>query len=319
MSLFGRVLIGILLISIPVQAFAWDWRTKVSVAVNDQPLEMVCSILEKQYGIHFSYSRNVVDLTRHVTLNIRQKPLKKALEEIFGPFDIYFARIGDQIVLTMKKHPTYTVNGYVQDYRTGEKLIGATIYSPVQRVGTTTNQFGFFSLTLPRDTTSLQVSYIGYEISRLPVKKVEKATIIVPLQPKYNLPEVVITDTPRQQQEPIAMSRVNVSPADVKSMPRLLGEADIMRTIVALPGVSGGIDGGGSLNVRGGSPDQNLVLLDGTPIFNVSHLFGIFSVFNPDIVKNADFYKGAFPARYGGRLSSIVDISLKDGDMQQFQ
>ncbi len=129
----------------------------------------------------------------------------------------------------MKKHPTYTVNGYVQDYRTGEKLIGATVLFSCTTVGTTTNQFGFFSLTLPRDTTSLQVSYIGYEISRLPVKKVEKATIhrspATQVQPaggghyRYAPPA----------QEPIAMSRVNVSPADVKSMPRLLGEADIMR------------------------------------------------------------------------------------------
>jgi hypothetical protein len=312
------MLMGLLLLSITVQASGWDWRTKVTVAVNDQPLETVCVILEKQYGIHFSYSRNIVNLSPRVSVHVHNKPLKKALEEIFGPFDIHFARIGDQIVLTVKPHPTYTVSGYVQDYRTGEKLIGANIYSPVQQVGTTTNQFGFFSLTLPRDTNSLQVSYIGYEPVRLPIRKNDKAVVIIPLQPQNSLPEVVIVDTPRPQADQMTISRLNVSPADVKSMPRLLGEADVMRTIVALPGVSGGLDGGGSLNVRGGSPDQNLVLLDGTPIFSVSHLFGIFSVFNPDIVKNAEFYKGAFPARYGGRLSSVVDISLKDGDMEHF-
>lgn len=318
MSLFGRMLAGLLLVTIAVHASGWDWRTKVSVAVSDQPLEAVCNILEQQYGIHFSYSRNVVDLSRKVTINIQNRPLKKALEEIFSPYNIAFTRIGEQIVLTVRRYPTITVNGYVQDYRSGEKLIGATVYSPDQHVGTTTNQFGFFSLTYPRDTTSLLVSYIGYEHARLPVRKAEKAPVIVALQPKYNLPEVVIVDSARAQSQQVSISRLNVSPADVKSMPRLLGEADVMRTIVSLPGVSGGLDGGGSLNVRGGSPDQNLVLLDGTPIFNVSHLFGIFSVFNPDIVKNAEFYKGAFPARYGGRLSSIVDISLKDGDMQQY-
>lgn len=318
MSSFGRMLLGMLLICIPVQASSgWDWRTRISVAVKDQPLEMICIILEKQYGIHFSYSKNVVDLSTLVTVNIRNKPLKKALEDIFAPFDIHFDRIGDQIVLTVKKNRTYTISGYVQDVSTGEKLIGATVYSPRQHIGTTTNQFGFFSLTLPRDTISLQVTYIGYKPERLPVKKNQSGPVIVPLQSRNSLPEVVImNDTPRQEQA--IMNRLNLSPADIKAMPRLLGEADMMRTLGTLPGVSGGIDGGGGLNVRGGSHDQNLILLDGTPIFNVSHLFGIFSVFNPDIVKNAEFYKGAFPARYGGRLSSIVDISLKDGDMQQF-
>ncbi|WP_089828545.1 TonB-dependent receptor [Chitinophaga filiformis] len=319
MSLFGRMLLGTLLICIPVYASpGWDWRTRVSVAVKDQPLETICILLEKQYGIHFSYSKNVVDLSPLVTVNIHNKPLKKALEDVFKPFDIQFARIGDQIVLTFKKHPSQTISGYVQDNATGEKLIGATVYSPVQRVGTTTNQFGFFSLTLPRDTVSLQVSYIGYKPGRLPIRKSQSEPVIVPLQSQNSLPEVVVvTDTLRQQDQ-VPLSKLNLSPAEMKSMPRLLGEADMMRAIGALPGVSGGIDGGGGLNVRGGSPDQNLVLLDGTPIFSVSHLFGIFSVFNPDIVKSAEFYKGAFPARYGGRLSSIVDISLKDGDMQQF-
>lgn len=321
MSLLGRMLLGMLLIYIPVQASGWDWRTKISISVKDQPLEMICMILEKEYGIHFSYSRNVVDLTPLVTVNIHNRPLKKALEDIFAPYDIHFARIGDQIVLTAKNHPTHTISGYVQDDGTGEKLIGATVYSPIQRVGTTTNQFGFFSLTLPRDTSSLQVTYIGYKPGRLAVKKDQRKPVIVTLQAQNSLPEVVITTTTdsfRQQQEQIVLNRLKLSPADVKAMPRLLGEADMMRTIVAQPGVSGSIEGGGGLNVRGGSADQNLVLLDGTPIFSVSHLFGVFSVFNPDIVKNAEFYKGGFPARYGGRLSSIVDISLKDGDMQQY-
>lgn len=316
MSLFGRFLLGMLLISMSVQASEWDWRMKISVAVKDQPLETVCTILEQQYGIHFSYSRNIVDLTALVTINVQNRPLKKALDDIFSPHNISFTRIGDQIVLTVRKHPTYTISGYVQDHFTGEKLIGATVYSPLLHVGTITNQFGFFSITLPRDTSSLIVSYIGYEQGRLSYGKNENTPVIATLRPRSSLPEVIVdTVRPAEQSN---VSRLNVSPAAVKSMPRLLGEADVMRTIVALPGVSGGLDGGGSLNVRGGSPDQNLVLLDGTPIFNVSHLFGIFSVFNPDIVKNADFYKGAFPARYGGRLSSIVDISLKDGDMQQY-
>ncbi|WP_177230295.1 TonB-dependent receptor [Chitinophaga sp. CF118] len=315
----GKVLLGMLMICIPGQVFGWDWQTKVTVSIHDQPLLAVCELLEQQYNIHFSYSRDIVNLSRRITLNVHDKPLKKLLEDLFSPYNIRFARIGEQIVLTVKKDAQYTVSGYVQDLRTGERLIGATIYSPAQQTGTITNQYGFFSLTLPKDTSSLQVTYIGYTPVRLPVTGISKKQVIVPLQPLNSLQEVVVSESYlNHQATQMQMSRLNVSMADVKSMPRLLGEADLMRTLAAQPGVSGGMDGGGSLNVRGGSPDQNLILLDGTPVFNASHLLGIFSVFNPDIVKNTDFYKGAFPARYGGRLSSIVDVSMKDGDMQHY-
>jgi hypothetical protein len=314
-ALKGKVLLWVMLMNMPLQAFAWDWRTKVTLSIQDQPLQLVCELLEQQYGIHFSYSRDIVNLSRKVTVNVRGKQLKDLLDDIFSPYDIHYARIGQQIVLTVKKQRT--VSGYVQDVRTGERLIGATIYSPAQREGTFTNQYGFFSLTLPKDTCSLLVTYVGYCSFKLPVAGLSKKQVIITLQPLNSLREVVVTDAQLSGQPgQIQMSRINVPLSDVKSMPRLLGEADVMRTIAALPGVSGGLDGGGSLNVRGGSPDQNLILLDGTPVFNSSHLLGIFSVFNPDIVKSADFYKGAFPARYGGRLSSIVDISTKDGDMQ---
>ena len=319
MPLIGKILSGMLLICIPVQVFGWDWHTKITVSLRDQPLQAVCELLEQQYGIHFSYSRDIVNLSRRVTLDVRDKSLKDFLDDLLSPYDIHFARIGEQIVLTAVKDPQRTVSGYVQDQRTGERLIGATIYSPVRQVGTITNQFGFFSLTIPKDTSSLLVTYIGYTPTRLPVTDISSKQVIVLLGSLTSLHEVVITETSGERQPGLMqMSKISLSAAEVKSMPQLLGETDMMRAIAALPGVSGGMDGGGALNVRGGSPDQNLILLDGTPVFNSSHLLGIFSVFNPDIVKRAEFYKGAFPARYGGRVSSIVDISTKDGDMQEY-
>lgn len=319
MVLMKKILLGMLLLSLPVQVFAWDWHTKITISVKDQSLQSVCDILEQQYGIHFSYSRNIVNLSRKVTVNVRNKALKALLEELFQPDNITFARIGEQVVLTIKKSDQRTISGYVEDQRTGERLIGATVYSPSQQVGTVTNQYGFFSITLRADTCSLQASYIGYTPVRLPMHNIGKKLVIVPLLPLHSLQEVVVTETAlTRDPSQIQLGRVNVSMSDVKSMPRLLGEADLIRTITALPGVSGGMDGGGALNVRGGSPDQNLVLLDGTPVFNASHLLGIFSIFNPGIVKNADFYKAAFPARYGGRLSSVLDVSMKDGNMQHY-
>jgi hypothetical protein len=319
MSLTRVLLVGVLLLLLPSPVFGWDWNTKVTVILKQQPLKMACELLEKNYGIHFSYSRDVVNLSTPITINAQQQPLKKVLEEMFAPFNIQFARIGDQVVLTIRHQTTYTVSGFIEDAVSKERLIGATVFSPSQQVGTVTNQYGFFSLTLANDTSSLLVSYIGYSSSQQPLGTTTGGRqVIVGLQPLTGLQEVVITGSTQQNlQDQTQMSRINVNAAEVKSMPKMLGEADLLRTLQSMPGITGGMEGASGLHVRGGSPDQNLILVDGTPVFNSSHLLGLFSIFNPDIMKTVDVYKGAFPARFGGRLSSVIDISLKDGDMQQ--
>jgi hypothetical protein len=318
MSLARKLLLGLLFTWLPMQLFAWNWRTKITLSVSNQPLSVVCDLLEKQYGIHFSYSRDVVSLQRRVTINVQQQPLRRVMEMLFSDDGIQFKRIGEQLVLTVKHVPSRTINGFVEDSRTGEKLIGATIYSSRLQVGTVTNQYGFYSLTTEKDTLGLTVSYIGYEPQHLSLKDKDNRQINIQLIPTNTLQEVEVTDNLPGLQEQTQMSKVNVALSQVKTMPRMLGEADVLRSIQAMPGVSGGMDGSSNIHVRGGSPDQNLILLDGTPVYNASHLFGIFSVFNPDIIKNVDLYKGAFPARYGGRLSSVVDISMKDGNMHSY-
>ncbi len=302
-----------------MQVLGWDWHTRITLVLKEESLLTACRLLEKNYGIHFSYSRDLVDLSRKVTINARNKPLKKVLALLFEPNDIAYNRIGNQVVLTVKTTPTRTISGYAEDAHTGEKLIGATIYCPGQQAGTVTNQYGFYSLTLKKDTSSLLASYIGYTPQRYQLPATGNRQLTVGLQPLNSLQEVVVTENMQPHlQEQTQMSKINLAVTEVKAVPRLLGEPDVLRTLQSLPGVSGGAEGSGGMSVRGGSPDQNLVLLDGTPVFNSSHVFGIFSVFNPDIVKNADLYKGAFPARYGGRLSSVIDISMKDGDMKEY-
>lgn len=319
MSLAGKLLTGFILLCFPLKVSGWDWQTRVTVVVKDQPLQAVCEILEKDYGIHFSYSRELVNLSRKVTVTAHQQRLKSLLEQLFAPDDIRFTRVGDQLVLQQIKKSTRTFSGYVQDAVSGEKLPGATIYSPALKQGTTTNQYGFFSLTTVKDTNSLVVSYIGYDPVLLPVDGQGNKIIIVPLQPVGSLKEVIVSAVEENKlQDQTQMSKVNLPLAAVQSMPKLLGEADVMRTMQSMPGVSGGMDGAGGLHVRGGSPDQNLILMDGTLVFNFSHFFGVYSLLNAEVVKSADLYKGAFPARFGGRLSSVVDIALKDGDMRHY-
>lgn len=320
MSLAVKLLTGILLLGFPLEVFGWDWQTRITIAVSNQPVEVVCGMLEKEYGIHFSYSKELVSLSRRVTLNVRQQRLKKFLDDLFDPDDIRYTRVGEQVVLLPVQRNIRTISGYVRDSASGENLIGATIYSPGLRQGTVTNQYGFFSLTTAKDSGRLVFSYIGYQPMVKSIPGRGDKLINVELSSLGSLKEVVVVSGKEHTklQEQTQMSKLNLSTTELQAMPRLLGEVDVMRTLQSLPGVSGGMDGAGGLYVRGGGPDQNLVLIDGTPVFNFSHFFGVYSLLNANVVKTTDLYKGAFPARFGGRLSSVVDIAMKEGDMKSW-
>ncbi|RFS22770.1 TonB-dependent receptor [Chitinophaga silvatica] len=318
MSLAAKLLTGMLIFCFPLRVFAWNWQTKITVVVKDQTLEQVCALIEKEYGIHFLYSPGLVNLSEKVSITAYNQRLKKVLEALLCPAHIRFARAGEQIILLPPKKQSITVNGFVRDAVSNENLIGATIYDPITKQGTITNAYGFFSLTLPVDTVNLFISYIGYQSKQLTVTDNQSGILQIQLPLEGNLQEVVVHPSSSPLQEQTQMSKMSLPNTAVKGMPRLLGEVDIMRTLQSLPGVNGGMNGAGGLYVRGGSPDQNLVLIDGSPVFNSSHFFGVFSLLNANVVKTTDLYKGAFPARFGGRLSSIIDIATKEGDMKSF-
>jgi hypothetical protein len=214
----------------------------------------------------------------------------------------------------------HTVSGTVRDATTGEELIGASVYhdGPVLQ-GTATNAYGFYSLTLPVDTVRLVASFIGYGDYRARVPLGGDTVLPILLQPAEALKEVTVSAQRAERlTERTQMSAIEVPVAQIKSLPAFLGEVDVLKVLQLLPGVQSGNEGATGLYVRGGGPDQNLILLDGVPVYNASHLFGFFSVFNADAVNKVDLIKGGFPARYGGRLSSVVDIRLKEGNNQGF-
>ncbi|TGE23384.1 TonB-dependent receptor [Hymenobacter metallicola] len=215
-----------------------------------------------------------------------------------------------------------TISGYVRDQATGENLIGVAVMNPGSGQGTATNNYGFYSLTLPAsaDSVRLFVSYLGYEKGRFAVKSERSVTHDFRLRPLSA--ELAGVEVVGSREEKIAqttrMGTINVPIAQIKTLPALFGETDVLKVLQLLPGVQSGGEGQSGLYVRGGSPDQNLILLDGTPVYNAAHLFGFFSVFNADALNNVELIKGGFPARYGGRLSSVLDISMKEGNMQEF-
>ena len=212
-----------------------------------------------------------------------------------------------------------TISGYVMDAASKETLIGATVVDKNSGKGCATNSYGFYTLTLNQGQVDLQVSYVGYTQQNQSIDLKENLNLNFALETNTTLDEVVVEGTraivsARSPQ----MSVVELPVQQIKSIPTLFGETDVLKAIQLLPGVQNGSEGSAGMYVRGGGPDENLLLLDGVPVYNVNHMLGFFSVFNPDALKNVTLYKGSFPAHFGGRLSSVVDIRMKEGDMQKY-
>jgi outer membrane receptor for ferrienterochelin and colicin len=224
------------------------------------------------------------------------------------------------IVFTHASAQQITLSGTVSDGKTGEPLIGANIYNPLTLAGTATNLYGFYSLKFPSGTIRLTASYTGYQTVNVEFVLSKDSVVNISLEPVIELSEVIVSgQSPIQNVQSSQMGTIQLSPAKTDVLPVLFGERDIIKTLQLMPGVQGGTEGASGFYVRGGGPDQNLILLDGVPVYNVSHLFGFLSVFNSDAIRNVTLIKGGFPARYGGRLSSVVDIRMKEGNNKEFK
>lgn len=221
--------------------------------------------------------------------------------------------------VTQAQIQVHTISGHVQDSNSGEQLIGATIFSEGTRAGVAANVYGFYSLTLPEGKHTIVVSYIGYTSESYEVNLRDDIKLDINLKAGTALGEAVVTgEAFNKIEDQVQMSKMEVPIEQVKRLPAIGGEVDLLKVLQLLPGVQSGGEGTSGLYVRGGSPDQNLMLLDGVPLYSVNHLFGFFSVFNADAVRSMSITKGGYPARYGGRLSSILEIHMKDGHMKEY-
>ena len=271
------------------------------------------AVLEKKYGIHFVYDASL-PLERRLG-QPNGTTLEEALAHLFEGSDIRYEIKGKHVIL--KKNRKVTISGLILDAASGETLIGAGVTSG--KDGAVTNNFGFYSLSIPGkdDKVSVTYSYVGYTTKTISIRVQKDTTINVRLSPGASLEEAIVTAQRESGVAATKMSAIEVPVAAIKSAPALFGEADVLKTIQLLPGVQGGTEGFSGLYVRGGGPDENLLLLDGIPIYNAEHMLGIFSVFQPEAVKKVTLYKGSFPARFGGRISSIIDVRTNDGNLYE--
>ncbi len=234
---------------------------------------------------------------------------------------LLFIAISTSVVFSQNpKVNKYTFSGYVKDSSSGEFLLGSSVYIKEIQKGTTTNAYGFFSLTLDEGTYTIITAYIGYHEQQFIIrldKDISQNILIIPKV--FVTKEVLITAKKADRNvQSTDMGKVEVDVDQIKKLPALLGEVDILKAIQLLPGVQAAGEGNSGFYVRGGGPDQNLILLDEGTVYNASHLFGFFSIFNSDAVKNITLTKGGIPAQYGGRLASVLDITMKEGNNQKF-
>ena len=209
---------------------------------------------------------------------------------------------------------SYTISGTIRDDASSETLISATIYDMLSGKGTLTNAQGRYSLTLPQGEVRLRISYVGYQPYFDTFQLSANRELNISLTPNRQLQTVTVTADRVSSHRSSQMSAIDIPVEHIKSVPVLFGETDVLKALQLLPGVQSGTEGMSGIYVRGGGPDQNLFLLDGVPLYNVNHLGGFFSAFNADAIKNVTLYKGSFPARFGGRLSSVLDITTNDGN-----
>jgi len=237
-----------------------------------------------------------------------QRNMKKRLFTIFLLF----------FTLNIWAQNRYTLSGYLREKGSRELLPGVNIYLPQQKTGTITNNYGFYSITLPQGHYEIQYSYVGYTSELRQVDLTSNRTMDIELSPSITLREVEVTGERIERiSETAQMSIIALPVTQVKSIPALLGEKDVFKALQLMPGVQKGSEGSSGLYVRGGGPDQNLIILDDATVYNASHLFGFFSVFNGDALKSVELTKGGFPARFGGRLSSVIEMTMKDGNKEK--
>ena len=214
----------------------------------------------------------------------------------------------------------FTISGFVKEAVSSESLIGVNIYLPDLKIGTTTNNYGFYSITIPKsDSINLRVSYVGYSTVALKVTLLKDVELNIEMKSNQMLQEVIISaEQQEKESERAQMSTLKLQVDQIKNIPELFGEKDVLKALQLMPGVQKGFEGSSGLYVRGGGPDQNLIILDDAIVYNASHLFGFFSLFNADALKSVELTKGGFPARYGGRLSSVLEMNMKEGNKEKW-
>lgn len=278
--------------------------------------DSLIAIVGRQAHLTISYS-NKVYAPQSLTLSFRQGIVRDFLDAIFTRFPVEYIVRGDRIIVAPRKVRNYTVSGVCRDAYSGEVLIGANVYDTLLYIGSATNDYGFFSTTLPQGRIGMRASFVGYRTLTFTLNLQRDTLITLRLEPVIMMEDIYVT-VDESELNRTKTGTVDMPMEQVKAMPTLLGEADIIKALQKTPGVHSGEEGFGGMSVRGGTADQNIILLDDVPLYNPNHMMGLFTLFNSDGVNSATLIKSGFPARYGGRMSSVLDVKMKEGNNEHY-
>ncbi|MCZ8216065.1 MAG: TonB-dependent receptor plug domain-containing protein, partial [Cyclobacteriaceae bacterium] len=304
-----------------VMAQTNDLDQVIELNKNEISLQQLISTIENQTELRFSFNPNALPLENKLVFAESKMSVRKALNNAGKNLELNY-ELKDKVILLKKENSNdkkVSVYGYIRDGQTGENLISATLLEKGTSKGTTANFYGYYSMQISAgQPTSLLCSYVGYQPLSISLTITKDTLLNIKLVPQL-LDEIVVVGSELETvHETVQMSAVDVPVDQIKKLPAFLGEVDVLKVLQLLPGVKSS-EGSTGLYVRGGGPDQNLILLDGVPVYNASHLFGFFSLFNADATNRVELIKGGFPARYGGRLSSVIDIAMKEGNMKEIK
>lgn len=328
------IIILVILVVVPTLSRSQKMQdVKISLELKNVPLKTVFQSVERLSPFKFLARAEDIEGGEKVSIAVTNEPVHKILEAVLGKRGLQFEQEGKNIIIKkingdgkifvpQSNQPAadkFSLHGNIKSERSGETIIGATIAVVGSSMATQSNEYGFYSITLPRGQLKIRISGIGIKTKEIQVNLEANLRFDILVEEDVkDLESVTITAASlgRSLGSPqMGIERINVR--ETKHLPVLFGERDVLKTIQLLPGVKSAGEGNSGFYVRGGAADQNLILLDEAPVYNASHLLGFFSTFNSDAIKNVTLYKGAMPAQYGGRLSSVVDIKMNDGNNQE--
>ncbi len=328
-----------MLLALPLHS--QNGQQKISITLKDKSISYALDLLKSEHKINIAYDSNLKEMDSKISFKLKNASTEKVLKEIFRGTSLSFKFIGNAYVVYLAKNGigsneelddnteeiatsqnTIHLSGYIYDDENGESLINAAVELPSENIGVVTNIYGYYSINVPIGISKIKISYLGYKTIESSLKLNESATMNFRMLPETNMiKEVVVIATDTRAKELVRnteMSKITIPIEVLKKVPTLFGESDILKAIQLLPGIKRGREGGLGLYIRGGSSDENLILLDEAAVYNPGHLLGFLSVFNSNSLKSTDIYKGAFPSNFGGRLSSVIDVRMKEGNDRKF-
>ncbi len=323
-----RILLALAWVFLPLYTYSQDniLQKKITIIISNSSLEEILDKISSESGLDFSYDSRTVSSEKKISLNYHNEAVKHILDKISIEYNLEYSIVKEQIVLKKGKtkqktsEKLYTISGYVREKESGETLPGATIIVNKTTIGTISNAYGFYSISIPEGNYELMYSFVGFErqYKKFSLNQDIRHNVDLEINTSYLTEITIVMDEQLENLQKSQSGLISINPRTLEQVPEFAGESGLIKSLQTLPGIQTHSDGSSFFFVRGGNKDQNLILVDEAPIYNPAHLFGLYSIIIPDVAKDINIYKADIPIDKSGRLSSLIDVTTRDGNMKKF-